>query len=156
MQKHQFMTKQRNILMQFFFSSTGLLESPVMPLHVTVDTVHYKIFISGKSGVGKTAFVARLAGLNIPNVHHETTGGFRTKHWSFSKGRRSYRCSYSVFDVEGIQTTVVYWPVKLRESGKVLFFRLQFWDCGENALRRFDHLLPVRIILSWNSVWTFK
>lgn len=38
---------------------------------------------------------------------------------------------------------MVYWPVKLRESGRVLFFRLQLWDCGENALRRFDHLLPV-------------
>lgn len=46
---------------------------------------------------------------------------------------------------EGIETTVVYWPVKLRESGRVLFFRLQLWDCGENALRRFDHLLPVRM-----------
>lgn len=49
------------------------------------------------------------------------------------------------FMVQGIQTTVVYWPVKLRESGKVLFFRLQLWDCGENALRRFDHLFPVCI-----------
>uniref|UniRef100_A0A3P8RVZ8 Ciliogenesis and planar polarity effector 2 n=1 Tax=Amphiprion percula TaxID=161767 RepID=A0A3P8RVZ8_AMPPE len=68
-----------------------------------------------KRGVGKTALAARLAGLNIPNMHHETTG---------------------------IETTVVYWPVKLRESGRVLFFRLQLWDCGEIALRRFDHLLP--------------
>nr|XP_019957253.1 PREDICTED: REM2- and Rab-like small GTPase 1 [Paralichthys olivaceus] len=93
----------------------GLLESPVMPPHAAVDTVHYKIFISGKSGVGKTALAARLAGLNIPPVHYETTG---------------------------IETTVVYWPVKLRESGRVIFFRLQLWDCGENALRRFDHLLP--------------
>ncbi|XP_020484697.1 ciliogenesis and planar polarity effector 2 [Labrus bergylta] len=93
----------------------GLLESPVMPPHVAVDTVHYKIFISGKSGVGKTALAARLAGLNIPNMHYETTG---------------------------IETTVVYWPVKLKDSGRVLFFRLQLWDCGENALRRFDHLLP--------------
>ncbi|XP_012728756.2 ciliogenesis and planar polarity effector 2 [Fundulus heteroclitus] len=93
----------------------GLLESPVMPPHAAVDTVHYKIFLSGKSGVGKTALAARLAGLNIPKMHHETTG---------------------------IQTTVVYWPVKLRENGRVLFFRLQLWDCGENALRRFDHLLP--------------
>ncbi|XP_071751349.1 ciliogenesis and planar polarity effector 2 [Centroberyx gerrardi] len=93
----------------------GLLESPVMPPHIAVDTVHYKIFISGKSGVGKTALAARLAGLKIPNMHYETTG---------------------------IETTVVYWPVKLRESGRVLFFRLQLWDCGENALRRFDHLLP--------------
>ncbi|XP_029358591.1 ciliogenesis and planar polarity effector 2 [Echeneis naucrates] len=93
----------------------GLLESPVMPPHAAVDTVHYKIFLSGKSGVGKTALAARLAGLNIPNSHYETTG---------------------------IETTVVYWPVKLRDSGRVLFFRLQLWDCGENALRRFDHLLP--------------
>lgn len=45
-----------------------------MPPHVAVDTVHYKIFISGKSGVGKTALAARLAGLNVPNMHYETTG----------------------------------------------------------------------------------
>ncbi|KAJ7998460.1 hypothetical protein DPEC_G00205170 [Dallia pectoralis] len=95
--------------------SFGILEAPVMPPNVPVDTVHYKIFISGKSGVGKSALAARLAGFNIPNMHYETTG---------------------------IETTVVYWPVRLRESGRVLFFRLQLWDCGENALRRFDHLLP--------------
>ncbi|XP_029991358.1 ciliogenesis and planar polarity effector 2 [Sphaeramia orbicularis] len=93
----------------------GLLESPVMSPLNAVDTVQYKIFISGKSGVGKTALAARLAGLNIPNMHYETTG---------------------------IETTVVHWPVKLTENGRVLFFRLQLWDCGENALRRFDHLLP--------------
>ena len=45
----------------------------------------------------------------------------------------------------GIETIVLYWPVKLRENGRVLFFRLEIWDCGENALRRFDHLLPVSI-----------
>ncbi|XP_020558646.1 REM2- and Rab-like small GTPase 1 isoform X2 [Oryzias latipes] len=86
-----------------------------MPPHVSVDTVHYKVFMSGKGGVGKTALAARLAGRNLPSMHHETTG---------------------------IETTVVYWPAKLRDSGRVLFFRLQLWDCGENALRRFDHLLP--------------
>lgn len=53
---------------------TGLLESPVMPPHAAVDTVHYKIFMSGKSGVGKTALASRLAGLNIPNLRYETTG----------------------------------------------------------------------------------
>ncbi|XP_077459309.1 ciliogenesis and planar polarity effector 2 isoform X1 [Stigmatopora argus] len=93
----------------------GLLESPVMPPQVPVNTVHYKVFLSGKSGVGKTSLAARLAGLEIPSMHYETTG---------------------------IETTVIYWPVKLKESSTVLFFRFQLWDCGETALRRFDHLLP--------------
>ncbi|KPP65930.1 REM2- and Rab-like small GTPase 1-like [Scleropages formosus] len=93
----------------------GLLEAPVMPPSISVDTVNYKVFISGKSAVGKTTLAARLAGLDVPRMHYETTG---------------------------IETTVVFWPVKLRDSGRVLFFRFQFWDCGENSLRRFDHLLP--------------
>ncbi|XP_028303267.1 ciliogenesis and planar polarity effector 2 [Gouania willdenowi] len=93
----------------------GLLESPVMAPHSSVDTVHYKIVLCGKSGVGKTALAARLAGLKVPTMHYETTG---------------------------IETTIVYWPVKLQGSGRVLFFCLQFWDCGDNVLRRFDHLLP--------------
>ncbi|KAJ0068730.1 hypothetical protein NL108_010800, partial [Boleophthalmus pectinirostris] len=92
-----------------------LLESPMMSPLAAVDTVQYKIFLSGKSGVGKTSAVARLAGVNIPNIHYETIG---------------------------IETTIVYWPVKIKESGRVLFFRLQLWDCGENALKRFDHMLP--------------
>uniref|UniRef100_A0A3B3ZXP2 Ciliogenesis and planar polarity effector 2 n=1 Tax=Periophthalmus magnuspinnatus TaxID=409849 RepID=A0A3B3ZXP2_9GOBI len=91
----------------------GLLESPMMSPLAAVDTVQYKIFLSGK---GKTSVVARLAGVNIPNMHYETVG---------------------------IETTIVYWPVKIKESGRVLFFRLQLWDCGENALKRFDHMLPV-------------
>lgn len=45
-----------------------------MPPDVAVDTIHYKIFLSGKSGVGKTALAARLSGRTIPNMHYETTG----------------------------------------------------------------------------------
>ncbi|XP_012677994.2 ciliogenesis and planar polarity effector 2 [Clupea harengus] len=93
----------------------GLLEAPAMPPQIHVDTVRYKIFLAGKSGVGKTALAARLGGSDIPNMHYETTG---------------------------IETTAVFWPVKLKENGRVLFFKYLFWDCGENALRRFDHLLP--------------
>nr|XP_023408249.1 REM2- and Rab-like small GTPase 1 [Loxodonta africana] len=51
----------------------GLLERPMLPPSVAVDTASYKIFVSGKSGVGKTALVAKLAGLEVPIVHHETT-----------------------------------------------------------------------------------
>ncbi|XP_073875192.1 ciliogenesis and planar polarity effector 2 isoform X8 [Macaca fascicularis] len=93
----------------------GLLERPVLPPPVSIDTASYKIFVSGKSGVGKTALVAKLAGLEVPVVHHETTG---------------------------IQTTVVFWPAKLQASGRVVMFRFEFWDCGESALKKFDHMLP--------------
>lgn len=52
----------------------GLLERPVLPPPMAIDTASYKIFVCGKSGVGKTALVAKLAGLEVPVVHHETTG----------------------------------------------------------------------------------
>lgn len=86
-----------------------------MPPHMNVDLVRYKVFLSGKTGVGKSALAARLAGLDLPRLHYETTG---------------------------IETTVVFWPVRLKESGRVLFFRFELWDCGESAIRRFDHMLP--------------
>ncbi|XP_070615453.1 ciliogenesis and planar polarity effector 2 [Erythrolamprus reginae] len=95
--------------------SFGLLERPVLAPRAAADVAAYKVFVSGKSGVGKSALVAKLAGLEVPLVHHETTG---------------------------IQTSVVYWPAKLRESGQALFFKFSFWDCGEGVLRKFDHLLP--------------
>ncbi|XP_029434568.1 ciliogenesis and planar polarity effector 2 [Rhinatrema bivittatum] len=93
----------------------GLIERPVLPPQVAADTASYKIFVSGKSAVGKTAMVAKLAGLEVPSVHHETTG---------------------------IQTTAVYWPAKLKGSARVLMFKFQFWDCGEATLKKFDHILP--------------
>lgn len=46
----------------------------MLPPSVAMDTASYKIFVSGKSGVGKTALVAKLAGLEVPVVHHETPG----------------------------------------------------------------------------------
>ncbi|KAM3824482.1 ciliogenesis and planar polarity effector 2 isoform 2-T2 [Vipera latastei] len=93
----------------------GLIERPVLAPSAAADVAAYKVFVSGKSGVGKTALVAKLAGLEPPPMHHETTG---------------------------IQTSLVYWPAKLRESNRVLFFRFSFWDCGEALLRKFDHILP--------------
>lgn len=45
-----------------------------MPPHLKADIVRYKVFLSGKSGVGKTTLAARLAGLDMPNIHYETTG----------------------------------------------------------------------------------
>ncbi|KXJ06552.1 REM2- and Rab-like small GTPase 1 [Exaiptasia diaphana] len=51
-------------------------------------------------------------------------------------------------ETPGIQTTVIYWPVKLMSSSRVLMFRFQFWDCGDHAMKKYDHLLPVSMLLS--------
>ncbi|KAM8959414.1 ciliogenesis and planar polarity effector 2 isoform 1-T3 [Lycaon pictus] len=106
----------------------GLLERPVLPPPVAIDTASYKIFMSGKSGVGKTALVAKLAGLEVPVVHHETTAASPQPTGGSSRA--------------GIQTTVVFWPAKLQVSDRVVMFRFEFWDCGESALKKFDHMLP--------------
>ncbi|XP_015268067.1 PREDICTED: REM2- and Rab-like small GTPase 1 [Gekko japonicus] len=95
--------------------SPGLLERPALPPQAAADIASYKVFVSGRSAVGKTALVASLGGLQVPSAHHETTG---------------------------IQTTTVYWPAKLRESSRPLFFKFTFWDCGESVLKKFDHILP--------------
>ncbi|XP_017193764.3 ciliogenesis and planar polarity effector 2 isoform X1 [Oryctolagus cuniculus] len=124
----------------------GLLERPVLPPSVAIDTASYKVFVSGKSGVGKTALVAKLAGLEVPTAHHETIGctapgapgvgpvqaGTLLRH---SQGSQAGI-------LPGIQTTVVFWPAKLQASDRVVMFRFEFWDCGEAALRKFDHMLP--------------
>ena len=47
----------------------------------------------------------------------------------------------------GIVTSVAYWPTKLVQSGKIVLFKLHFWDAGENAIKKFDHILPVSMIL---------
>ncbi|XP_033127987.1 ciliogenesis and planar polarity effector 2-like [Anneissia japonica] len=94
----------------------GSLESPALPAGLIYDNVSYKIFVSGKAGVGKTSTVAKLSGLAVPKSHIETPG---------------------------LQTSVVYWPAKLTDgSGKVLMFKFQLWDAGENILKKFDHVLP--------------
>ena len=47
----------------------------------------------------------------------------------------------------GIQTSIVYWPAKIVDINRVVMFKLHFWDAGENALKKFDHVLPVSNVL---------
>lgn len=54
--------------------SPGLLERPALPPALAVPTVTYKLFLAGRSGVGKTALVAWLGGTPAPSAHHETLG----------------------------------------------------------------------------------
>lgn len=91
----------------------GLLESP--PLSNHIEEVRYKIFVSGKSGVGKTSTVAKLTGHDISKSNIETPG---------------------------IQTSLCFWPAKVTDINKVMLFRLQFWDAGEGAIKKYDHILP--------------
>ena len=45
--------------------------------------------------------------------------------------------------IAGIQTTTCYWPVKVIDLNKVVLFKLQFYDAGEAAIKKFDHVLSV-------------
>ncbi|XP_052819461.1 ciliogenesis and planar polarity effector 2-like [Mya arenaria] len=90
----------------------GLLERP--PLAAHLEEARYKIFVAGKSGVGKSATVAKLTGHDIPKTHMETPG---------------------------LQTSTCFWPGKIIDVNKVTLFHLQFWDAGEMATKKFDHVL---------------
>ncbi|XP_068514402.1 ciliogenesis and planar polarity effector 2 isoform X1 [Anas acuta] len=93
----------------------GLLEHPMLPPALAVPTARYKIFLSGKSGVGKTALVAALTGTPAPTAHRETLG---------------------------IEASSVFWPAQPRGAQRAVMFQLQLWDCGDSALRKFEHILP--------------
>lgn len=95
--------------------SYGLLERPVLPLGSAVEDVYYKLVAVGKGGVGKTSTIAHLAGRPVPETHCETAG---------------------------IQTTKMYWPVKIAHLNKPILMNLTLWDTGEIAVKKFDHILP--------------
>jgi len=107
---------QRRTLIFFsnslFLYIVGILERPLLPS--SIEEVSYKIFMIGRSGVGKTSVVARLAGILDSNNYMETSG---------------------------IRKTNVYWPVKIWD--KVVLFKLQFWDTSESSIKKYNHILPV-------------
>lgn len=54
----------------------------MLPPALAVPTVTYKLFLAGRSGVGKTALVAWLGGTPAPPAHHETLGTAWGEHWA--------------------------------------------------------------------------
>ncbi|KAI5713216.1 hypothetical protein M8J75_014590 [Diaphorina citri] len=80
---------------------------------MNIEEVSYKLFFVGKSGIGKSLTIARFAGINSPPSYLETAG---------------------------IQKTNILWPVKIWE--KIILFKLQCWDVGENSLKKYSHILP--------------
>lgn len=93
----------------------GLLDHPQLPSHLQLEEVTYKVMVVGKAGVGKTSTVSRLAGSEVPLSHNETPG---------------------------LQTSTVYWPERIQHLGKNVLFNIQFFDAGETAMKRYDHILP--------------
>jgi len=51
-----------------------MLEKPVFSLGSVPEVFEYKIFVSGKCGVGKTAAVAKLTANKVPTNHCDTPG----------------------------------------------------------------------------------
>ena len=53
---------------------SALLEKPIVPSPWNPGEFSYKIFISGRSGVGKTSTAAKLSANPVPQSHSETPG----------------------------------------------------------------------------------
>ncbi|VVC28534.1 P-loop containing nucleoside triphosphate hydrolase [Cinara cedri] len=117
-------TAEGETVMQHFYNPQtngrrffGLLERPVLP---NVEEVSYKLFFVGKSGAGKSATIARLAGA-APN----SDGG----------GGGEY------VETRGMRKSNIYWPVKVWD--RIILFRLQCWDAGDRDVKKFGYMLPV-------------
>lgn len=53
----------------------------------------------------------------------------------------------------GIEVSTLFWPAVPLGSERPVLFQLRFWDCGESALRKFEHLLPVSWGQTWGGMW---
>ncbi|XP_061196948.1 ciliogenesis and planar polarity effector 2-like [Saccostrea echinata] len=91
----------------------GILDKPILTTNTVTDEVKYKILLVGKSGVGKTSTIAKLSGNDIPTSHSETPG---------------------------IQTTTTPWPGMVKQLNRVVMFQLQFWDVGDGAMKKYEHI----------------
>ncbi|CAF1324748.1 unnamed protein product [Adineta steineri] len=93
----------------------SLLFSPALSATLVVKQYRYKILLIGKTGCGKTSLIRALMGKEFSTVNAQPT--------------------------LGIQTTNVYWPVRVNQPNKPLFmFRLDFWDVGYTSSTRYDYI----------------
>ena len=84
-----------------------------------------------RAGVGKTCAASWLAGLPGWSYQLGESPGVRTTQVPPSH--------VGAFDLENC--VKVYWPARV--AGKLLLFRLQLWDAGDAAVRKYGHVYPV-------------
>ncbi|KAJ9596900.1 hypothetical protein L9F63_012081 [Diploptera punctata] len=89
----------------------GILDRPSLPS--SIEEVSYKVFITGRAGIGKTSTVTRLSGI---------------------------KCSSAYVETAGIRKSNIFWPVKIWD--KIILFKLQMWDAGDNSIKKYSHILP--------------
>ena len=98
-----------------YFIHLALLFSPALPAGLVVKQYRYKILLIGQTGCGKTSLIRALMGKEFSTINTQPT--------------------------LGIQTTNIYWPVRVNQPNKPLFmFRLDFWDVGHTSSSRFDYI----------------
>ena len=98
-----------------FNSHKGLLEKPNIPPSIKV--LHFKLYLVGKGGVGKTSLVSYLSGApDWTNAHHQG-------------------------ETPGVRATQIYWPTRIQSQ--IIMFQLDLWDSGETASKKYGHILPV-------------
>ena len=96
----------------------GLLEKPSVP--PSFNPLFYKLALIGKSGVGKTALVCLLSNQREIVSSSQIPPG----------------------ETPGVRVTTVFWPAKINRA-QIYLFHLDFWDSGETATKKYNHILPV-------------
>jgi GTPase SAR1 family protein len=97
----------------------GLSGGSVCPEPHNCVVKNIKVAVFGKTGVGKTATIAKLCGKDVTSAHTKTSG---------------------------INISTLYWHVKPHApSEKQIFLHINFWDCGEESLQHYDYLQPAML-----------
>jgi hypothetical protein len=102
-----------------------------------VKQYRYKILLVGETG--KVLFIYILI-----SKFEDCIGCGKTSLIRALMGKE-----YSTINTQptlGIQTTNIYWPVRVNQPNKPSFmFRLDFWDVGHTSSTRFDYIDKVNL-----------
>ncbi|CAF0739035.1 unnamed protein product [Didymodactylos carnosus] len=108
--------RHKNELRDFFNENKllALLSGPSLSVGLSMKQYRYKVLLIGKSSCGKTSLIRALQGKQSVNDYQPTIG---------------------------IQTTAIYWPVKLNQPNRPTYmFRLDMWDTGPSSFQNFDYI----------------